>query len=215
MVDPRSLGVYVVTSATLVPGRSHLDVARAAVGSGATAVQLRAPELEDEALLEVATAILEVCRGAGVLFFVNDRLDVAVKSGADGVHLGQLDEPEAARERLGAGPILGVSVNRPGQARAAERAGADYLGVTIWTTATKPVATPAGITGLRRIAAATPLPVVGIGGITADNAAEVLAAGAAGVAVLSAVAGAADPAAATRELADAVRAVNPGRSGRG
>lgn len=206
-VEPHPLGVYVVTSSDLVPGRGHRDVAFAAIEGGADCVQLRAKELRDDELRSIARALAEACRDAGVLFVVNDRVSIAIESGADGAHVGQDDDPFAARRRLGDGPILGVSVLDADQARVAETAGADYLGVTVWATATKPEASPRGLDGVREIAGATPLPVIGIGGIDATNAAEVLAAGARGVAVISAVGAAEDPVEATRAL---VRAVHGG-----
>jgi thiamine-phosphate pyrophosphorylase len=210
-VDPGSLGVYVVTSGTLVEGRGHVDVARAAIRGGATAIQLRAPELRDSELEALATALAPECREAGVLFIVNDRPGVALASGAAGVHLGQGDDPRGARERIGPDLVLGISVADPAQAREAEFAGADYLGVTVWRTATKSGAEPKGLEGLRAVVAATPLPVVGIGGIHAGNAAEVLGAGAAGVAVVSSVAAAPDPETATRALRAVVDAEREGR----
>jgi thiamine-phosphate pyrophosphorylase len=195
------LGVCVVTAAGLRPGRGHEEVALAALKGGADMIQLRAPELNDEELLRLARRLIAACRAGGVPLVVNDRLDVAREAGADGVHLGQGDGPDKARTHLGAGPMLGVSVASAAQARAAEAAGADYLGVTVWSTTTKPEAQPAGLEGLREIAAATRLPVLAIGGVNAANAAEALAAGAAGVAVISAVGAADDPVAATRALA--------------
>lgn len=207
--DPTALGVYVVTAGSLVPGRGHLEVARAAIEGGATAIQLRAPELDDDALLAAARPIGEACRRAGVLFVVNDRVEVAVEAGADGVHLGRADPWEGARDRLGFDRVLGLSVDDPAQAAEARDAGADYLGVTVWATPTKPEARPGGLEGLRAVVGATDLPVVGIGGIDRTNAAEVVAAGAAGVAVISAVAAAPDPVAAVRSIA---RAVAEGRS---
>ena len=216
-LDPRSLRVDVVTSADPA-GRGHLEIASAALEGGATALQLRAPELDDEALLPLASALAARCRGAGVLFIVNDRVEVAIASGADGVHVGQDDDPERARDRLGSGRVLGISVGGPAEAEAAQRAGADYLGVTVWATATKPEARPHGLEGVREVVAATPLPVVGIGGITPGNAASVLRAGAAGVAVISAVAAAGDPVEAVRELrraVDAARRAHGERDARG
>jgi thiamine-phosphate pyrophosphorylase len=202
----RSLAVYVVTSSGPVPGRGHLDVARAAIEGSATAIQLRAPELADrpEELARLARSIDELPGRREVLFVVNNMIEVAVGSGADGVHLGQGDELEGARGLLGPDRVLGVSVESADQARAAERVGADYLGVTVFGTATKPDAKPAGLEGLRAVVAATPLPVVGIGGIDASNVGRVLSAGAAGVAVVSAVGGAKDPIEATRDLVAAV-----------
>jgi thiamine-phosphate pyrophosphorylase len=206
MLGPeRSLDVYVVTSSGLVPGRTHVDVGMAAIEGGAAAVQLRAPELEHADLLDVARLLAERCRAAGVLFIVNDAVGVAIASGADGAHVGQGDRPEMARGRLGHHAVLGVSVDTPEQAARAERAGADYLGVTVRATPTKPEAKPVGLGGLAAIAEATRLPVVGIGGIQVGNAREVLQAGAAGVAVVSAVGGAPDAAGATRALVETVR----------
>lgn len=198
---PRRLAVYVVTSSTPAPRRrTHLDVVGAALAGGATAVQLRAPEVTDDELLPVAVEAAARCKHAGVLFVVNDRVDVAVAAGADGVHLGQADNIGEAAGRLRPGQVLGVSVSGPQDVESALRAGADYLGATVWATTTKPEALPGGVEMLRAIAAASPVPVVGIGGITVANAGQVIAAGAAGVAVVSAVAGAPDPVAATREL---------------
>jgi thiamine-phosphate pyrophosphorylase len=198
-LDPRSLRVYVVTASGLAPGRDHRDVALAAVEGGATAVQLRAPELIDEELLPLATELVARCRDAGVLLVVNDRVEVAARAKA-GAHVGQADEPRAARARLGPDAVLGISVSSVEEALEAVSAGADYLGVTVWATPTKPDATALGIHGLRAVVEATDLPVVAIGGIDAVNARQVLEAGASGVAVVSAVGGAADPVAATREL---------------
>jgi thiamine-phosphate pyrophosphorylase len=203
VLDPRSLVVYVVTSTGLVADRDHRDVALAAIAGGATAVQLRAPELTDEDMTRLAQELAERCRAADVLFVVNDRVEVAASAGA-GAHVGQGDDPRAARDLLGRNAALGVSVSTVDEAIAAEDVGADYLGVTIWATPTKPEAEPRGLGGLRDIVKVAGLPVVGIGGIHAGNAHEVLAAGAAGVAVVSAVGTARDPVSATRELVDAV-----------
>ena len=202
----RALDLYVVTTGTLVSGRAHGEVAAAALEGGATAVQLRAPELSDDRLLPLATSLAAMCGDAGVLFVVNDRVGVAVESGAAGAHVGQGDEVSGARARLGSERVLGVSVGTVDEARDAENAGADYLGVTVWSTDTKPEAVPVGLDGLRDVAAATALPVVGIGGIDAGNVRQVLAAGASGVAVISAVAAAPDPAEAVRELRSAIDA---------
>ena len=208
-----SLGVYVITSSGHASGRDHRDVGLAAIRGGADAVQLRAPELSNEELLTLATELAGACRAAGVLFVVNDRVDVAVASGAGGAHVGQDDRLEDARERLGSGRVLGISVGTPEQARAAEAAGADYLGVTVWSTPTKPEAVPIGLDGLRAVVRVTSLPVVGIGGIDASNARRVLGAGAVGVAVVSAVGASPDPVAATRELVEVVRAQASVRGG--
>jgi thiamine-phosphate pyrophosphorylase len=209
-IDRGALAVYVVTSNGLAPGRGHRDVAAAAIEGGATAIQLRAPELSDEALEPLAWDLAERCRTADVLFVVNDRLDVAAAVGA-GVHVGQDDHPSEARRRIGSEAELGISVSSPEQAIEAQRAGADYLGVTIWATSTKPEAMPVGIDGLRAVVEAISLPVVAIGGIHPDNVRDALEAGAAGVAVVSAVGAAPDPVAATRRLVEAVRSAEVGR----
>jgi thiamine-phosphate diphosphorylase len=204
LADPGALRVYVVTSSAFA-GRTHRDVALAAIRGGATAIQLRAPELEEGDLRPLAAELGAICRRAGVLFVVNDRPDVAAAAGADGAHVGQADDPAGARVTLGPGPVLGISVASVEEARRARSFGADYLGVTVWPTSTKPGARAAGLEAVRAVAAATELPVVGIGGINAGNAGAVLGAGAVGVAVLSAVAAAADPVDATRRLVAAVR----------
>jgi thiamine-phosphate pyrophosphorylase len=196
-LDPRRLGVYVVTSDT---GPGHRELASAALKGGATAVQLRAPELAEGDLEALAASLVELCGDVGVPLLVNDRVDIAVASGAAGAHVGQDDDPGTARGRLGPERILGVSVMSAEEAWVAEMAGADYLGVTVWGTATKPEAVAIGLEGLRDVARATALPVVGIGGIDEGNAREVLAAGAAGIAVIGAVASAQDPVEAVRAL---------------
>ena len=192
-----------LTSRGFVAGRGHREIADAAIAGGATAVQLRAPELGDGTLTELAIEIAGRCRAAGVLFVVNDRVAVAARVGA-GAHVGQGDDPGSARASLGADPVLGVSVSTAQEARTADAAGADYLGVTVWATPTKAEAEPRGLEGLREIVDSTALPVVGIGGIHAGNASEVLDAGAAGICVVSAVGAAPDPEHATRALVEVV-----------
>jgi thiamine-phosphate diphosphorylase len=205
-IDPERLRVHVITSNGLVPNRGHVEVASAAIEGGADVVQLRAPELSDHDLLSVAGEIERRCRKGQVLFVVNDRIDIAVAVEAGGAHVGQGDQPESARERLGPQGVLGISVATPEQAEAADRAGADYVGVTVFATPTKAEAVPIGLDGLRSIVGSTSLPVVGIGGIDPSNVREVLATGAAGVAVVSAVGMAWDAVEATRQLVEAVRA---------
>ena len=158
-------------------------------------------------IVETAREIGRRCREAGVALIVNDRVDVALASEADGVHVGQDDLPaEAARRLLGAGPLLGVSAATVEEAGAAARDRADYLGVgAVYATATKADAGAAvGLARIREVAASCHLPVVGIGGITLDNAAAVIGAGAAGVAVITAVTMAEDMVEATRRLREEV-----------
>ena len=203
---PLVLKVYVVTAEGLVPGRGHAEVAAGAIAGGANAVQLRFdPALPDMQLAPLARELADRCRERGVLMILNNRLDLAVEVGAGGVHLGQTDGWEGARDRLTPEQVLGVSVETAEQAEMAAWAGADYVAATVWATPTKPEAAPIGLERFRKLAESTGLPLVGIGGITAANAMQVIEAGAAGVAVVSAVAAAPDPAEATRELVRAVR----------
>jgi len=143
-----------------------------------------------------------------VTFIVNDRVDLAIAVGADGVHLGQDDLPtRAARPLLRPGMVLGRSTHSVAQAREAQSEGADYIAVgSMFPTQTKPDFELVGPELIRAVRPATKSPLIGIGGITRENVAEVIRAGADGVAVISAVCGAPDPAAATREFLAAIRA---------
>jgi len=201
--------VYVITDAGRSRGRSHLEIVEAAVRGGATAVQLRMKDEPARAIVETARAALAVCRATAVTLIVNDRVDAALAAGADGVHVGQDDLPAAAaRALLGPGPLLGVSAATREEAAAAERDGADYLGVgAVYATATKADAgAPVGLARIAEVRRASTLPLVGIGGITLENAAAVVRAGAAGVAVITAVTLADDMVAATRRLRERVDA---------
>ncbi|MER3456051.1 MAG: thiamine phosphate synthase [candidate division GAL15 bacterium] len=209
------LRVYVITDRSF-RGRTHEQVARAALRGGATAVQLRDKQATGRELLQWARQLRDLTRAAGVLFLVNDRVDVALAVHADGVHVGQEDVPVAdARQLMGPGRVVGASAGNVEEALQAEQASADYLGVgPVFPTATKPDAGEAiGVDGLRRIVQAVRLPVVAIGGITADNAGQAIRAGAVGVAVISAVAAADDMVAATRQLREAVDAALRERGG--
>ncbi len=199
--------VYVITDARYARGRSHREIAEAAIRGGATSVQLRMKEEPARVVLEVARAIGPLCRAAGVAFIVNDRLDVAMLAGADGVHVGQDDlSPTDARTLMGPRALIGVSAATVEEAIAAERAGADYLGIgAVYGTATKSDAgAPVGLARVTEIRRAVRLPLVGIGGITVENAAAVIRAGAHGVAVITAVTLAEDMAGAVRRLREAV-----------
>jgi thiamine-phosphate pyrophosphorylase len=203
------LALVVVTDAACGEGRELVEVVRAALAGGAPAVQLRAKRESTREMVELALRLGEETRRAGALLFVNDRLDVALAAGADGVHLGDDDLPLPAARRIApAGFLIGRSVATPDEATQAVRDGADYLGVgPVFATLSKADAGDAiGAGGVRAVcAAARGVPVVGIGGIDAANAREVAAAGAAGVAVIRAVMLAADPEAATAALLRAVR----------
>jgi len=195
--------LYLVTDETLAGARGVEAVVRAAVAGGVTVVQLREKHAAGRAFLERATALCAWLHEHQVALIINDRVDVALACGADGVHVGQDDLPCAVVRRLvGPSRVIGVSVSTVAEALQAERDGADYLGVSpVFTTLTKPDAPPAaGLEGLRAIRAAVHLPLVAIGGIQAENAAAVVQAGADGVAVVSAIMAAADPCAAARAL---------------
>jgi thiamine-phosphate pyrophosphorylase len=201
--------VYLVTDRALAGGRSLGSVVRAALDGGVGVVQIREKNLSSRAFYETAIEIVRLARPMGRAVIVNDRLDIAMACGADGVHLGQTDLPCGEARRLGgSGLIVGISVGTEAEAVAAERAGADYLGISpVFATPTKPDAPePAGLAGLRRIRSAVRLPLVAIGGIHAGNAADAIRAGADGVAVVSAVMAASDPRAAVAALMKAVMA---------
>jgi thiamine-phosphate pyrophosphorylase len=209
MKPPFDLSVYLVTDPELAGARGVVGTVEAAIAGGATLVQLRDPHAKTRALVETARAIVAVTRPAGVAFIVNERVDVALAAGADGVHVGQADMAVVdARALIGPDLILGLSITGEADLAAADLAGVDYLGVgPVYATGTKPdAAPPMAIGGLQAIAARTALPIVAIGGLHAGNAAEVVAAGADGVAVVSAISAAPDPEAAARELRDIVAA---------
>jgi thiamine-phosphate diphosphorylase len=202
-----ALRLYVLTDRGLSRGRSEVEVVQAALAGGATAVQLRWKAGPLAEAVQTGRALRELCRQAGALFVVNDRVDLALALDADGVHLGVEDLPLGeARQLAGERLILGFSPSTLDQALAAEQAGADYLGIgPVYGTATKADAGPAvGIEHVRQIVQAVSIPVVGIGGITASNARPVIEAGAAGVAVISAVVATDDPRAAAAALRAAV-----------
>jgi thiamine-phosphate pyrophosphorylase len=194
----------VLTSPEPTCGRELVEIVAECVAAGATAVQLRDKRAPARALAALATRLLEITRSAGALLIVNDRLDVALATGVDGVHLGPDDLPvDAARAIAPPLFLVGYSTDDPGDAAAAARMGADYLGVgAVYGTLSKPGLADEAIGPDRvgAVAAASGLPCVGIGGVTPDNAAAVFAVGA-GVAVLGAVMGAPDPAAVVRRLA--------------
>ena len=204
-----ALRVYVLTDQILAAGREVEPIVAAAITGGATAIQFRWKLGPLPEALRAGRALRELCRDTGVLFVVNDRVDLALALGADGVHLGVEDLPVAtARALIGDRMIIGYSPETPADAVSAEPSGADYLGVgPIFGTTTKADAGNAvGPGHLAEIVRAVSIPVVGIGGITADNAPAVVTAGATGVAVISAVVGARDVQAAAHALRSRVDA---------
>lgn len=200
------LELMVLTDPEPACGRPLPEVVEACLEAGATAVQLRHEGVEGGRLHREARRLRPVVRGHGALFLVNDRADVALASGADGVHLGPEDPPVAAVRRVVPDRFLvGYSTDAPGEGARAAADGADYLGVgAVYGTTSKPGLEDeaVGPDRVREVLEAAGLPGVGIGGVTAENAAEVYAAGA-GVAVLSEVMGAEDPGRAVRALLEA------------
>lgn len=195
------LRLYLVTDQQALLGRTLTDVVLAAVQGGVTCVQLREKQASTRDFVRLACALNELLQTFGVPLVINDRIDVALASGAQGVHLGQSDlSLEQARRLLPPQVFIGLSVeNMDDVARAAEQP-VDYLGVSpIYPTPTKTdTAAPWGLGGLRQVRAVTDLPLVAIGGIHLGNAAQVLQAGADGLAVVSALCSADDPASAAR-----------------
>ncbi len=203
-----ALILYLVTDPVLCGPAGVLPQCRKALGAGVRFLQLRDKEATTRSLLATANALAPLCRDAGCLFVVNDRVDVAMAAGADGVHLGSDDMPAAeARRLLGPLAIMGVSVRSPEEAVTAWKDGANYLAANIvFATPTKPdPRSPLGLDGIRALAGATPLPLVAIGGINRHNARSVMEAGADGVAVVSAIMGSPDPGQAAAELLAEVR----------
>ncbi len=201
-MDPDLLRLYLVADPDHCRG-NIVDIVECAVSGGVTCVQLRAKSLTDREHLALARRLKGSCAAAGVPFLVNDRLDIALLSGADGIHLGVDDLPPGdVREASPVGFLIGFSPETDEQIRSLNASSVDYLGVgPVFGTRTKGDAGPA--LGLDRFAercAISPVPVVGIGGITVGNASSVRDAGAAGVAVISAILASPGPAEAAADL---------------
>ncbi|AXR83492.1 thiamine phosphate synthase [Natrarchaeobaculum sulfurireducens] len=208
-MEPSNYGTYLVTQESLSDGRSTLEVVEAAVTGGVDVVQLREKGTDTRWRYDLGLEVREVTAAADVDLIVNDRVDVATAIDADGVHVGQSDLPvSVARELLGPEAVIGCSASTVAEAEAAEADGANYLGVgSIYGTTSKDVPEPEDDVGPDRvaeIAEAVSIPIVGIGGVTAENAGSVIEAGAVGVAVISEITAADDPAAATDALASSV-----------
>lgn len=196
--------LYFVTDAS--DRRDYAAFLTEVIEAGVGMVQLRDRTLTDKELVAVARVFAQACRDNGALFIVNDRVDIALLSGADGVHLGQDDaQPDDVRKVTGADFIIGLSTHTPDQIDAANKTSADYIGVgPIFETPTKPGRPAVGLDLVRYAARAAQKPFFAIGGIDSSNAASVVDAGAQSISVLRAISTAADPAAATRELVDAL-----------
>jgi thiamine-phosphate pyrophosphorylase len=208
------LRLYAIVDPQHTGGHDLIDLARAVAAGGATLVQLRDKVNDTGRMVEEARALKAALAPFGVPLIVNDRVDVALAAGAGGVHVGQDDMAAAdARRLLGPGPIIGLSIRTPEQATAAPLDLLDYAGIGgVYSTMSKTSGkSPIGVDGLRSVAGIlhgrrSNFPVCGIAGITAANAAPVIAAGAGGVSVISALSHRPDPEAAARELRAAVDA---------
>lgn len=181
--------IYLVTDEACLHGRPLLKCVEEALAAGVTLVQYRAKAADGGVLYAEACRLKELCDKYNVPLIINDRLDIALAVGAAGVHLGQDDLPCAvARRLLGEDFIIGVSAHNPAEAVQAVSEGADYLGCgAVFGTATKHDVAKLGLENLRAIRKSVAVPMVGIGGITADNYAEVLATGADGAAIVSGI----------------------------
>jgi thiamine-phosphate pyrophosphorylase len=202
------LSLYLVTDRNLSLGRATVDIVRAAIAGGVTCVQLREKECSTRQFVAEARAVRELLAGTGIPLVINDRIDVALAVGADGVHLGQSDMLVAdARRLVGHSMLIGISAECVDDAVRAQAEGANYVSISpVFSTPTKTDTAPAlGLEGVARIHAAVSLPLVGIGGVKPGNASGVIRAGCDGVAVISAIVSAPDPQKAAAELITIVR----------
>jgi thiamine-phosphate pyrophosphorylase len=207
--NPKSWGVYLVTDRHQTGGRDLLEVVGQALRAGVRAVQLREKDLTTRDLYHLAGKLVAMTRAAGAALLINDRVDVAMALSADGVHLARRSlPPKEARELLGPARLIGISCHSLAEVREAVDGGADFvvLGPIFETPSKTPYGAPLTTALLQQARAATTLPVLAIGGINPARVPEVMAAGADGVAVISAVMAALDPGAAASELLAAVAA---------
>jgi thiamine-phosphate pyrophosphorylase len=201
------LSLYLVLDPDLCRDHSMIETTLAAIRGGASMVQLRDKNARTEDMIRTGRALMAAMAGSNVPLIVNDNIDVAIAINAHGLHVGQDDMPaDMARQKLGAGKILGLSVETEAAMQAVDPAIVDYVGVgPVFATATKPGHKPAiGLDGLKHLVGLSPLPSVAIGGLKAEHASAVSAAGAQGMAVVSAICGQPDPEAATRRLASEI-----------
>lgn len=208
-LDRSSMLLYAVTDRTWLKGRSLADAVEEALRAGVTFLQLREKDLDYASFLELAREIKGITDKYGIPYVINDKVEVAMAVGADGVHVGQDDmAPEDVRKIIGPDKILGVSAQTVGQALLAEKKGADYIGVgSIFPTSTKPDAETVSFDTLKAICEAVSIPVVTIGGINKDNAMRLSGSGIDGIAVVSAIFAREDIATAVRELLEAASRV--------
>lgn len=200
--DKKDLLLYAVTDRSWLNGQTLYEQVERALKGGVSFLQLREKELEEQAFLEEAKVIQELCKKYQVPFLINDNVELAASIGADGVHVGQSDMAAgAAREKLGPDRIIGVSARTVEEALEAQRQGADYLGVgAVFPTGSKADAVEVDHQVLKEICSAVEIPVIAIGGIGRDNVAQLKGSGICGIAVISAIFAQNDIEAAAREL---------------
>ena len=200
--DKKDLLLYAVTDRSWLNGQTLYEQVEQALEGGVSFLQLREKELEEQAFLEEAKVIQELCKKYQVPFLINDNVELAASIGADGVHVGQSDMAAgAAREKLGPDRIIGVSARSVEEALEAQRQGADYLGVgAVFPTGSKADAVEVDHQVLKEICSAVEIPVIAIGGIGRDNVAQLKGSGICGIAVISAIFAQNDIEAAAREL---------------
>jgi len=192
------LKLYVITDRRLI---DEITGAREALEGGATAIQLRIKNTSTREMIEVGKKIRKLCDDFGALFFVNDRLDVALATNADGIHVGKEDMPVYIVREIAPNLIVGASARNPQEAKDAEKQGAHYIGAgSVFPTVSKDDAIVTGLETLRLIVESVSIPVVAIGGINHSNVREVMKTGVDGVAVISAIMGAKDIRKAAREM---------------
>ena len=209
------LSLYLVLDPGLCRTHSMVETTMAAIAGGATIVQLRDKHAGTDGLIRIGRELMDAMAGTGVPLIVNDDIDAAIAIGADGLHVGQDDIPsQAARARLGHDKIIGLSIENETVAHKVDPAIVDYVGIgPVFATSTKPDHKPAiGLDGLARLVAIAGLPSVAIGGLKYDHVAPVFAAGANGLAVVSAICGQPDPERASRNIADAIAALKSGKT---
>lgn len=194
--------LYAVTDRSWLGDKKLADQVKECLEGGVTFLQLREKKLNEEAFYEEALEIKKLCKEYSVPFIINDNVDVALRCDADGVHVGQSDmEAQDVRAKLGPNKIIGVSARTVEQAVKAEKKGADYLGVgAVFSTSTKLDAREVSWETLKEICETVSIPVVAIGGITADNLSQLAGTGVEGVAVVSAIFAQKDIKAATENL---------------
>ncbi len=210
---PASWGLYVVTDRSLAKGRPLEVVIEAALAGGAKAIQLREKDLSTRDLYQLVERLLPIVRGRGASLLINDRVDLTLALPIDGVHLSRTSLPPAeARALLGPARLIGVSCHSLEEAIEAERGGADFIvfGPLFLTPSKAAYGLPVGLTRLSEVRRQVRLPILGIGGVTAVNVASVVAAGADGAAMISAVMAADDPADAVSTLLQVVRSATRG-----